>query len=115
MKQEPYCLNKADRATVLASMRECCTYRRWTLLAGHVRSTHVHVIVEANIPPEPIMGEFKRYTSRALNTVTAPRKHWSRHGSTRWLWSDKEVQQAMQYVIEEQGEPMAWFLAGRVS
>jgi hypothetical protein len=39
------------------------------------------------------------------------RKRWARHGSTRWLWKDEEVQQALQYVVDEQGEPMALFIA----
>jgi REP element-mobilizing transposase RayT len=29
-----------------------CAHRGWNLLAAHVRSNHVHVIVEAEIRPE---------------------------------------------------------------
>ena len=60
------------------------------------------------------MNEFKSYASRALNRTgrEAPdRKRWARHGSTRWLWKDEDVRQALQYVIEEQGDPMALFVA----
>jgi hypothetical protein len=39
------------------------------------------------------------------------RKRWARHGSTRWLWKDQDVQDAIRYVVEEQGEPMAVFVA----
>ena len=35
----------------------------------------------------------------------------ARHGSTRWLWKDEDLQKALQYVVEEQGEPMALFIA----
>jgi hypothetical protein len=31
-------------------------------------------------------------------------------GSTRWLWKDEDVRQVLQYVIDEQGEPMALFV-----
>jgi hypothetical protein len=31
---------------------------------------------------------------------------------SRWLWKDQDVREAIRYVIEEQGEPMAVFVAG---
>ena len=88
--------------------------RRWNLLAAHVRTTHVHVIVEAEIPPERIMNEFKAYASRELNRLEPgnfSRKRWTRHGSTRWLWNDQDVLNAIRYVVDEQGEPMTVFVA----
>ena len=87
------------------------------MLAAHVRSNHVHVIVEAGIRPERIMNEFKSYASRALNQLTSEepdRKRWARHGSTRWLWKDEDVRKALRYVIDEQGEPMALFVGEEI-
>ena len=66
--------------------------------------------------PEKIMNEFKSYASRELNRLDRDgpdRKRWARHGSTRWLWKDEDLQQALQYVVEEQGEPMTLFIAER--
>ncbi len=60
------------------------------------------------------MNEFKSYASRELNGLEIDgrdRNRWARHGSTRWLWKDQDVRRALQYVIEEQGEPMALFVA----
>jgi REP element-mobilizing transposase RayT len=73
---------------VLATLRRHCAHRGWNLLAAHVRSSHVHAIVEAEIRPERIMSEFKSYASRELNRLASEgsaRKRWARHGSTRWL------------------------------
>jgi hypothetical protein len=59
------------------------------------------------------MNDFKAYASRALNRLghDAPgRKRWARHGSTRWLWNYEDVLDAIRYVVEEQGEPMALFV-----
>jgi REP element-mobilizing transposase RayT len=109
MLQEPYVLDQASRAVVLASLQQHCSHRGWNLLAAHVRSTHVHVIVEAEIRPERIMNEFKSYASRDLNRLRNDgpnRRRWARHGSMRWLWKDQDVQDAIQYVVEGQGEPM---------
>ena len=79
-----------------------------------VRTNHVHAIVEAEVAPERVMNEFKSYASRELNRLHrdgSNRKRWARHGSTRWLWKDQDVQNAIQYVAEPQGEPMALFVA----
>ena len=112
MKQAAYELNSDGRTVVLETLREVCSHRGWILLAAPVRSNHVHVIVEAEAP-EKVMNDFKAYASRALNQLEgdAPgRKRWARHGSTRWLWKDRDVREAIRYVVEEQGQPMAVFL-----
>ena len=60
------------------------------------------------------MNELKSYASRELNRVCKDgpnRRRWARHGSTRWLWKDQDVQEAIRYVAEQQGEPMALFVA----
>jgi hypothetical protein len=73
------------------------------------------VIVEAaETSPERIINQFKSYASRELNQLTSERpdrKRWARQGSTRWLWKDEEVRRALQYVSDEQGQPMALFVA----
>ena len=114
MLQDPYVLDQAGRTVVMAAIQRHCGQRGWNLLAVHVRSNHVHVIVEAEPRPERIMNEFKSYASRELNRLGsdgANRKRWARHGSTRWLWKDEDVRHALRYVIDEQGEPMALFVA----
>jgi REP element-mobilizing transposase RayT len=54
---------------VLAALRQHCAQRGWNLLAAHVRTSHVHVIVEAQVRPERVMNEFKSYASRELNRL----------------------------------------------
>jgi REP element-mobilizing transposase RayT len=99
---------------VLDTLHEVCAYRGWNLWAAHVRTNHVHVIVEADVRPENVMNALKSYASRSLNrlgTDGADRKRWARHGSTRWLWKDEDVQEAIRYVVSGQGEPMEVYLA----
>jgi REP element-mobilizing transposase RayT len=113
MKQAPYSLERESRAVVLDALREVCAYRGWNLFAAHVRMSHVHVVVEAAVPPEKVLNDLKSYASRALNRLGRDepgRRRWAHHGSTRWLWKDQEVRDAMRYVVEEQGEPMAVFV-----
>jgi REP element-mobilizing transposase RayT len=117
MDQAPYVLNGDRRACVLGSLGENCAYHGWTLLAAHVRSTHVHAVVDAEIEPEKILNVFKSYASRRLSLGgfdAAGRKRWARHGSTLWLWTDEDVRSAIRYVVDEQGEPMAVFIGDGV-
>ncbi len=114
MDQLPYELDEVRRGIVLASLRKRCAEREWHLLAAHVRSSHVHIVVEAETKPERIMNDLKSYASRRLNGTgldEAGRKRWARHGSTRWLWDRQSVAAAIKYVVEEQGDPMAVFVA----
>ncbi|MBM3729065.1 MAG: hypothetical protein FJW40_27020 [Acidobacteria bacterium] len=115
MLHDPYLLDERARPVVLAAIRAHSAHRGWNLLAAHVRSNHVHVIVQADTRPERIMNEFKSYASRELNHLTTGKpdqKRWARHGSTRWLWKEEDVRQALDYVINHQGDPMALFVAG---
>ena len=114
MLQDPYVLDEAARPVVLAAIQRHCAYRGWTRLAAHVRSNHIHLVVEGETRPERMMNEFKSYASRELNQLTSERpdrRRWARHGSTRWLWKDEDVRQALAYVVDEQGEPMALFVS----
>ncbi len=58
------------------------------------------------------MNDFKAWASRKLHeALTEPpdREHWTRHGSTRWLNTQDSLDEAIHYVLNEQGEPMACF------
>jgi len=109
MKERPYELDPARRAIVLETIRRVCSHRGWTLLAAHVRSNHVHLVVVAEDNPEKILNKLKAYASRALNQSgldNAVKNRWARHGSTRYLWNPDHVGAAIQYIVREQGEPM---------
>ena len=93
-------------------MRAICEFARrknWSLHAVHVRSNHVHVVVSADGPAERAMNDLKTAASRRLNrafTAERDRPRWTRHGSTRYLWSEAEVAYKVDYVLSSQGDPM---------
>jgi REP element-mobilizing transposase RayT len=114
MREAPYLLDAVRRKAVLAAVCEVCSHREWALLASHVRTNHVHVVVEACQSAERVMNAFKCYASRALEQlrVDSPgRRRWARHGSTRYLWTKEAVSAAVHYVICEQGEPLSVYEA----
>jgi REP element-mobilizing transposase RayT len=113
MNQSAYHLDDTRRELVREAIREVCEHRRWPLFALHVRAEHVHCVVASSQDPERVMNDFKVYCTRALNRsgVDPPdRKRWTRHGSTRKLWTHADVEAAIRYVVHEQGDPMAVFL-----
>ena len=109
MSQSPYRLNASQRPVVLEAIKEARVYKGWNILAIHVRTNHVHVVVSAQEKPEKVLNHFKSYASRALNTAggDASRMRWARHGSTRYLWKPAHVRAAIEYVMRRQGKPLS--------
>ncbi len=106
----PVTLSPEQRRVVGDAIRGQCEHRDWSLHALNVRTEHVHVVVSADVPPEAVLNVFKAYSTRALRQselwlrATSP---WSRHGSTRYLWSEESVSRACVYVSELQDTPKA--------
>ncbi len=116
MRQDPYELDQPRRETVLSAIVQRCAQRGWSLIALHVRTNHVHVVVDAEQTPGRVMNDLKSYASRVLNADgfdARDRKRWARHGSTRRLLDQKNIDAALTYVVEKQGEPMALWTTTR--
>ena len=110
MNQPPYRFDARCRQALLASIVDSCSQQNWSLLAAHVRTNHVHLVVKSEARPERIMNDLKSYASGCLNRLGLDepvRKRWARHGSTCWLWEPENVSAAIRYVVDEQGERMA--------
>src|SRR5437899_1305899 len=73
MDHAPYVLDTSGRQIILQAIQEFCAHREWTLIAAHVRTTHVHVVVEAETQPEAVLHDFKFYATRCLNQRQEPR------------------------------------------
>ena len=110
MKQPSYQLDEARREIVLAALIERCSQNRWPLIAAHVRSNHVHVVVDAPATPERVMNDLKSFANRKLNQAgfdEPDRKRWARHGSTRRLFDRDSILAAIEYVVDKQGPRMS--------
>jgi REP element-mobilizing transposase RayT len=69
MDQAPYHLDQIRRIGLMEAIQEVCAHRGWNLLAAHVRSNHVHTVVEAGVLPERVKSDFKGYGSSRLNQM----------------------------------------------
>lgn len=110
MIDPPYHLDALRRSVVLEGLQEACRRRGWRLVAAHVRSNHVHVVIQAECSPERVMIGLKAYATRELNErgiEDRSQTRWARHGSTRYLWTREGVDEAIRYVVCGQGEEMA--------
>jgi REP element-mobilizing transposase RayT len=109
-------LNSGQRNAVLATIQEVSRYRNWHLYAAHVRTNHVHVVVDANGPPSIPLHDLKAYSTRRLNELQGEsHKRWAAHGSTRYLWNEADVSLAVEYVANQQGRALALYTAPDLS
>jgi REP element-mobilizing transposase RayT len=112
LNEPQYQLDAPRRKIVVDAVCRIVRRKGWPLHAAHVRSNHVHVVVTAEGPPERVMNDFKAAASRHLNRAfpaERDRTRWTRHGSTRYLWTEDALAEKVQYVLYEQGEPMERF------
>ncbi|MGH2633461.1 MAG: hypothetical protein ACRDG3_08630 [Tepidiformaceae bacterium] len=98
----PVRLDPAQRSCVESSVAETCAAIGWTLLAVNARSNHIHVIVAGVDTPERILNSLKSWATRSLRNaglLAADIRPWSRHGSTVYLWAERDVDAAYDYVV----------------
>jgi REP element-mobilizing transposase RayT len=110
-------LSAPARTQVLDSIRRVCDTHGWQLLAAHVRNTHVHVVVTGDIEPSLMIGAFKAHAGRALRSageVRAKTRIWALGGYSCWLKDAEGVRNAVRYVLDHQGAPMALYAAAPI-
>ena len=112
MTQSPYVMQPTERNVVCQAIVPLCEEKGWELYAAHVRSNHVHVVVSADREPGRLMSDLKARASRDLARAgygDAERRRWTRHGSTKHLFSQNQVDEKVDYTLNGQGARMAWF------
>ncbi|MEQ8769138.1 MAG: transposase [Phycisphaerales bacterium] len=108
LTNDPVTLSPRQRSVVAQAVHDVCDRRGWKPLAVNARSTHVHVVLQApHTTPERAMQQLKAWATRALreDDDTLPPGLWTRHGSTRYLWTVEHVAEAVHYVLHEQDSP----------
>jgi REP element-mobilizing transposase RayT len=107
LKGAPVRLNKRQRALVSASIRTTCEIRKWSLYTLNVRTNHCHVVVFGNLRPGRILNALKANATRALREVKLWHRNdspWSDGGSKRYLWTERHLKAAIDYVELGQGD-----------
>lgn len=105
--QEAVLLNRRQREIVEEAIKELCEERGYFLHAVNVRSNHAHAVVTADIKPERVADAFKARATRNLRKnfeFKTDEKVWSRGRSRPYLWTPRDVAQAVDYVLYGQGD-----------
>jgi REP element-mobilizing transposase RayT len=79
----------------------------------NVRTNHIHMVVSIGTArPERALNDFKAYATRRMRREacwffrTSP---WADKGSKRYLWNERSVERAVDYVMNHQGDDLPDF------
>ena len=111
LRHAPVQLDAAQRRSTTETIHQVCRHREWTLYAFSVRTEHIHIVlaIAAELSPEKAMNTLKSWITRRMaeqGLVPHGNRVWPRHGSTRYLWTVEDIDQACRYVLDGQGEPL---------
>jgi REP element-mobilizing transposase RayT len=109
LARSPVKLNAPQRALIEQAIRETCEIRKWSFWAVNARTNHVHTVVTASCKPERVLSAFKANATRKLREAKcwdSDSSPWAYGGSSRYLWTEKELLDAIAYVLYDQGEPL---------
>jgi len=112
LKTKPLVLGPGERGSVERAIRETCSIRKWHLQALNVRTNHVHTVVTANRKPSLVLNAFKANATRKLredHLWPHPFSPWADKGSKRRLWNERSVANAIDYVLNGQGDDLPNF------
>lgn len=81
--------------------------------AINVRTNHAHsVISEGGTKPEKMLTAFKANSTRMMKESglwTFEYSPWAEKGSRRWLWTERHLANAIEYVVNGQGDVLPEF------
>ena len=113
LKRKPVILTASQRRSVEKAIRETCAIRNWTLHAINIRTNHVHCVVYVgDTKPNQVLIALKANATRQMRqdgNWKLPETPWTEKGSKRLLWNEKSVLQAIDYVINGQGDELPDF------
>jgi REP element-mobilizing transposase RayT len=102
MTETPWTMTSDKRLLVHEAMIRTAAIRSWRIIQMNVRTNHVHIVVDApGQAPEHVAAIFKTWATRALKATTrhsGRTKFWTNQASTRHLFSNKDISEAVKYV-----------------
>jgi REP element-mobilizing transposase RayT len=109
----PVMLDAEQRRSVELSVRGICEFKRWHLYALNIRTNHVHIVVcVGSIKPERALTAFKANATKKMRYDGCWQQNstpWAEKGSKRYLWNERSISQAVEYVVCGQGDDLPDF------
>ncbi len=109
LKHPPVIFDLRQRRAIERGIKETCQVRKWNLWAVNVRTNHVHCVVTAHFSAKRTMAALKANATRSMREDgcwRTDKSPWARGGSTKYIWTDEELRNAIAYVVEGQGAPL---------
>ncbi|MCB9932328.1 MAG: transposase [Planctomycetes bacterium] len=106
LKHPPVTLDASSRKIVREAIEGYCRFKNWPVLALNVRSNHVHVVIKAVENSSKMLNAIKARATRMLREAgkfDADRPIWTERGNQGRLLTEKSVNDAINYVLNEQG------------
>ncbi|GHT31926.1 hypothetical protein FACS189427_05720 [Planctomycetales bacterium] len=117
LTQEPFYLSASERLLADNLIRQFSEEQGWTLHALSVRSNHLHIVVTVNnrltieaavcgcpsakLTIDQTMRSIKSLVTRELRKrgiISADKKVWTKYGSTKYIFDEHYLQNAIRYV-----------------
>jgi REP element-mobilizing transposase RayT len=109
LSREPVRLGRRQRDAIEKAIRDTCKIRKWGFWTMNIRTNHVHTVVSAPCKPDKVLAAFKANATRELRESgcwDSSKTPWVDRGSKRYLWTERDVINAVVYVEYDQGEPL---------
>lgn len=118
LKGDPILFDLTQAEALLEQFQETARYRKWILLAAAIMHNHFHMVVRVTGDPEPkkVLATFKAYGTRKLNELFGKPLSdtwWTTNGSKRKLKDARAVEDAINYVLLTQPQPLVVWSAER--
>jgi len=111
LKHPVVMFDKKIRCIILETIMDRGQWKQWHLYAAHVRSNHVHIVVNSTDPIDKVMESLKARATRKLRQSGYNlSKVWTRHGSTKYIFTRAKLFEKIHYIIYEQGEMMNYYI-----
>jgi REP element-mobilizing transposase RayT len=110
LKSKSPTLNLLQRELIEKAVAETCSFRNWRLFAKNVRTNHIHTVVSAGTTkPELVLNAFKANGTRLMRQNDVwhlQHSPWADKGSKRYLWNERSLEIAVDYVLNRQGDKL---------
>jgi REP element-mobilizing transposase RayT len=107
LKQPPVRLSRRQRVAAADGIREICKKRNWDLWIVNVRTNHAHSVITANCNSKKVRSAIKANATKMMREKGLWRSSespWAAKGSRKHLWTQKQLINAIVYVMYDQGE-----------
>ncbi|MHA1129057.1 MAG: hypothetical protein ACTSRN_08935, partial [Alphaproteobacteria bacterium] len=99
LKNFPVLLDGGQRQIVRDTIVKHCDIRKWRLYALHVRSNHVHTVVQSDKLIDQVSNELKGWPKRVLReNGFNPPKVWTGGSSKVYLFTEAKLREKIRYV-----------------